>query len=177
MADVFLKSTSIPSGNDVWLTDPTSSGGATIEPVGIPSAEAFGAPLVGAVVAPAGIASATAFGAPAVGAVIAPAGIASAAAFGLPTVGSPSPPPAASTEPSTIYYDPRYHTWNQWATMVIVEAFPLYNLPNPGPEGLWQAWATELLNIAGFAERGVPDPRRFSDDWRRWAAAFIYTTL
>ena len=71
--------------------------------------------------------------------------------------------------------DPRNASWESWATAVVVTLLPSYNLPNPGPEGLWQAWAAELLNISGLAATGVPDPRAYGGDWRRWAVAFVFT--
>jgi hypothetical protein len=65
--------------------------------------------------------------------------------------------------------------WGAWSVYVLTELSNGYTLPNPVDEGLWQAWATELLNIAGISELGVADPRSFGEDWRAWAAAFILT--
>ena len=63
-------------------------------------------------------------------------------------------------------------SWASWAGGVAQDLSPVYNIPNPGEEDLWQQWATELLNIDAVAELGVPDPRGFQD-WRQWAARFI----
>ena len=89
---VYLYDTSVQTGNDVWLRDPTVAGvaGATIVAAGIASAEAFGSPAIGVTIDAAGIASGEAFGQPTVGspaATIDVAGIASGEAFGSPAVG------------------------------------------------------------------------------------------
>jgi len=60
----------------------------------------------------------------------------------------------------------------QWAAAVITELASEYNLPNPVEEGLWQTWATELFHVPGLAERGLPGPASFGEDWRSWSAAF-----
>jgi len=63
-------------------------------------------------------------------------------------------------------------SWPVWAGLVTQELLGGYNLPNPGNEGLWQLWATELLNIPGLVELGLPDPRTFGKNWRGWATVF-----
>ena len=72
--------------------------------------------------------------------------------------------------------DPAQLSWPVWAGLVNQELQGSYTLPNPGAEGLWQSWATELLNIPGLAELGLPDPRQFGLDWRGWAVAFTMAT-
>ncbi len=87
----------MPLTGDAIVYDETISinvGTAAVQPTGIPSAEAFGAPTViaaaGVTVSPAGIASGEAFGVPAVAGIaiheIVVYGIPSAEAFGIPIV-------------------------------------------------------------------------------------------
>ncbi len=71
--------------------------------------------------------------------------------------------------------DPSQLTWRVWAGLVTQELLGSYNLPNPGDEGLWQLWATELLNIPGLVELGLPDPRAFARSWQEWATVFLLT--
>lgn len=66
-------------------------------------------------------------------------------------------------------------SWELWAGSVVSDLLGQYNLPNPGEEGLWHAWATELLNVTALAGLGIVDPRTFGADWRSWAAVFIMT--
>jgi len=88
----------------------------------------------------------------------------------------PTPPTPEVVASSTILIpDPRYLDWEIWSGQTLLSALGVYNLPNPVDEGLWQAWATELLNITGFASRGSPDPRGYGEDWRAWAMALIMT--
>lgn len=66
--------------------------------------------------------------------------------------------------------------WSIWAGSVTQDLLSSgYTLPNPGEEGLWQVWATELLNNADIAALGLADPRSYGDRWREWASALIMT--
>lgn len=71
---------------------------------------------------------------------------------------------------STVY-DPRFHTWNSWASLM-VEAYGSQNLEIPGDEEEWKGWAAGFCGISLFAKDAAPDPYTF-DDWRDWAAALV----
>lgn len=81
-----------------------------------------------------------------------------------------------ATQLSFTLSNPELLTWELWAGMISQDLASSYNLPNPGEEGSWQLWAAELLNIPELEQLGLPDPRGFGLDWRRWAAAFTLAT-
>ena len=67
--------------------------------------------------------------------------------------------------------DPRGMSWERWAT-TLTEALARHNLPIPGGEGSWSAWAFLLFASPDLVGAGVLDPRGFTD-WRRWAEATV----
>ncbi len=70
-----------------------------------------------------------------------------------------------------IVYDPRYHTWDSWASLM-VEAFAAQQLSVPGPEAEWKSWAEGLKAIDVFTNEAIPGPGPFMD-WQDWAAALV----
>jgi hypothetical protein len=70
-----------------------------------------------------------------------------------------------------IVYDPRYHTWDSWASLM-VEAFAAQQLSVPGPESDWKSWAEGLKAIDVFTNEAIPGPGPFIN-WQDWAAALV----
>ena len=70
-----------------------------------------------------------------------------------------------------VVYDPRYHTWDSWASLM-VEAYGSQQLVVPTDESEWKEWAAGLRGIDLFANDGVPSPDQF-DDWQEWAFALV----
>lgn len=78
-----------------------------------------------------------------------------------------------ATDASLVFiYDPRYHTFDSWASLV-TEEYAAQQLGNPPTdERMWKDWAVGLNAISLFNNEAIPDPSNFSD-WRDWAAAVI----
>ena len=70
-----------------------------------------------------------------------------------------------------VVYDPRYHTFESWACLM-VEQFGAQNLEIPTFDTTWQGWAVGLKGIDVFANEAVPDPYQF-DDWQDWAQTLV----
>jgi hypothetical protein len=70
-----------------------------------------------------------------------------------------------------VVYDPRYHTWDSWASLM-VEAYAGQNLSVPDGEENWQAWAAGLKAIDVFTNEAIPGPYNFSS-WLEWAEALV----
>lgn len=70
-----------------------------------------------------------------------------------------------------VVYDPRYHTWDSWASLM-VEAYGSQQLAIPADESEWKEWATGLRGIDLFANDAIPTPDGFAD-WQEWAFALV----
>lgn len=70
----------------------------------------------------------------------------------------------------TTFYDPRYQTWNGWASL-ICEQYAAQSLGNPPDEKSWMIWADAIKGIDLFAKNGIPGPELY-DNWQDWAAQF-----
>jgi hypothetical protein len=68
-----------------------------------------------------------------------------------------------------LVYDPRYHTWESWASLM-VEAYARQQLAVP--DGDWKAWAAGLKAIDVFSNEAIPGPYVY-DNWQDWAAALV----
>lgn len=68
-------------------------------------------------------------------------------------------------------YDPRYHTWDSWACLM-VEAYAAQQLMVPPPEKEWKSWAEGLKAIDVFTNEAIPGPAPFQN-WQDWAAAMV----
>ena len=71
----------------------------------------------------------------------------------------------------SVLYDPRYQTWDSWASLMC-EAYGSQQLAIPDGEENWKGWAAGLLAIDVFTNQGVPSPYIF-DEWQDWASALI----
>lgn len=70
-----------------------------------------------------------------------------------------------------LVYDPRYHTWESWASLM-VEAYAGQQLAIPDGEADWRPWAASLKAIDVFSNEAIPGPYVF-DNWQDWAAALV----
>ena len=70
-----------------------------------------------------------------------------------------------------LVYDPRYHTWNSW-TSLMCEAYAAQQLSSNTPEEEWKQWAAGLKAIDVFTNEGIPGPYTY-DNWQDWAAALV----
>ena len=70
-----------------------------------------------------------------------------------------------------LVYDPRYHTWDSWAALM-VEAYGAQQLEIPGSEDDWKSWAAGFAGIDVFVKDAVPSPYVF-DDWKEWASELV----
>jgi hypothetical protein len=73
--------------------------------------------------------------------------------------------------PISVIYDPRYQTWDDWASLMC-EAYADQQLGNPTGEETWKDWAAGFYGIDTFSRDGVPDPYQF-DNWQDWATALV----
>jgi hypothetical protein len=70
-----------------------------------------------------------------------------------------------------VVYDPRFHTWDSWASLM-VEAYAGQQLAAPSGEENWKEWAAGLKAIDIFVNEGIPGPYVFNN-WQDWAAALV----
>ena len=70
-----------------------------------------------------------------------------------------------------VVYDPRYHTWNSWSSLM-VEAYAAQQLSINTPEEEWQKWAAGLKAIDVFENEGIPGPYIY-ENWYDWAQAVV----
>lgn len=72
-----------------------------------------------------------------------------------------------------LVYDPRYHTWDSWASLM-VEAYAGQQLAKPEGEENWKIWAAGLQAIDLFMNNAIPNPYSF-EKWSDWAEALVNT--
>jgi hypothetical protein len=70
-----------------------------------------------------------------------------------------------------VVYDPRYHTWDSW-TSLMCEAYAAQQLSSNTPEEKWKEWAAGLKAIDVFTNEGIPGPYVF-ENWQDWASALV----
>ena len=70
-----------------------------------------------------------------------------------------------------LVYDPRYHTFDSWASLM-VELYSAQQLEIPSGEENWKAWASGLKAIESFNNEAVPGPYVYND-WHDWASAVL----
>lgn len=68
-----------------------------------------------------------------------------------------------------LVYDPRYHTFESWASLM-VEAYAGQQLAIP--DGDWKTWAASLKAIDVFSNEAIPGPYVY-ENWQDWAAALV----
>ena len=70
-----------------------------------------------------------------------------------------------------LVYDPRYHTWESW-TSLMCEAYAAQQLSQNTPEEEWKQWAAGLKAIDLFVNEGIPSPYIY-ENWQDWATALV----
>ena len=70
-----------------------------------------------------------------------------------------------------VVYDPRYHTWNSWSSLMC-EAYAAQQLSSNTPEEEWKQWAAGLKAIDVFTNEGIPGPYIY-ENWQDWASALV----
>lgn len=71
----------------------------------------------------------------------------------------------------SVVYDPRYQTWDSWASLMC-EAYADQQLGVPSGEDTWKDWAAGFHGTDTFSREAVPDPYQF-DNWQDWATALV----
>lgn len=72
---------------------------------------------------------------------------------------------------TALVYDPRYHTFDSWASLM-VEQYAAQQLAIPDANTDWKEWASGLKAIDVFTNEGIPAPYIY-DDWQEWAEALV----
>jgi len=72
---------------------------------------------------------------------------------------------------TALVYDPRYHTFESWASLM-VEQYAAQQLAIPDENTDWKEWASGLKAIDVFTNEGIPGPFIY-DDWQAWAEALV----
>lgn len=70
-----------------------------------------------------------------------------------------------------LVYDPRYHTWDSWSSLMC-EAYAAQQLSMKTPEEGWKEWAAGLKTIDIFVNEGIPGPYIY-ENWQDWAQALV----
>jgi hypothetical protein len=70
-----------------------------------------------------------------------------------------------------LVYDPRFHTWDSWASLMC-ELYASQQLEIPSVEENWQQWAAGFKGIDLLANEAVPDPYAYGL-WYDWAEAVV----
>lgn len=77
----------------------------------------------------------------------------------------------ANTLNTNLVYDPRYHTFESWASLMC-EQYAAQQLAIPDANTNWKDWASGLKAIDVFTNEGIPGPSYY-DDWQEWAEALV----
>ena len=76
-----------------------------------------------------------------------------------------------STVSPPLVYDPRFHTFESWASLM-VEQYAANQLAIPTPQTNWKDWGDGLKAIDVFTNEAIPSTENF-DNWFDWAAALL----
>ena len=71
----------------------------------------------------------------------------------------------------SLVYDPRYHTWDSWSSLMC-EAYAAQQLSINTPEEEWKKCAAGLKAIDVFENEGIPGPFIY-ENWYDWAQAVV----
>ena len=72
---------------------------------------------------------------------------------------------------TALVYDPRYHTFESWASLMC-EQYAAQQLCIPDANTDWKDWASALKAIDVFTNEGIPGPFIY-EDWHEWAEALV----
>jgi hypothetical protein len=70
-----------------------------------------------------------------------------------------------------IIYDPRFHTFESWASLM-VELYAAQQLEIPTAQTDWRKWGEGLKAIDVFSSEAIPGTSNF-ERWDDWAAALV----
>lgn len=70
-----------------------------------------------------------------------------------------------------LVYDPRYHTFESWAALM-VELYSPLQLEIPDANTDWRMWGNGIFNLGFFSAEAVPKTEEF-DNWFDWAQALL----
>jgi len=76
-----------------------------------------------------------------------------------------------STVSPPLVYDPRFHTFESWASLM-VEQYAANQLSIPTPQTDWKEWGAGLKAIDVFTNEAIPGPDIF-ENWFDWASALL----
>jgi hypothetical protein len=76
-----------------------------------------------------------------------------------------------SVATNALLYDPRYHTFVSWASLM-VELYAQLQLEIPDERTDWRAWGNGLFNLGFFSNESVPKTEEF-ENWYDWAQAVV----
>ena len=79
--------------------------------------------------------------------------------------------PQSSAAQGNIVYDPRYHTFESWASLMC-EANANHGLISDVVEDNWLEWAEQFINVTDIAKDGAISPSIFVT-WDGWATALL----
>jgi hypothetical protein len=68
-------------------------------------------------------------------------------------------------------YDPRYHTFESWASLMC-ELYATQQLEIPTPHTDWRLWGNGIRAIDVFANEAIPMTDAF-DKWEDWAQQLV----
>ena len=91
-------------------------------------------------------------------------------AISLVTFGLTSTSAAVATSPPLVY-DPRYHTFDSWASLM-AEQYAVNHLEIPSQNTDWKLWGNGLKAIDVFTNEAIPATDIY-DDWHDWAQALL----
>lgn len=77
----------------------------------------------------------------------------------------------ATNNPVGLVYDPRYHTFSSWASLMC-ELYAAQQLAIPTDSTDWHQWGNGLLAIDVFTNEAAPTTDLY-DDWEAWATALM----
>ena len=70
-----------------------------------------------------------------------------------------------------IVYDPRFHTFESWACLM-VELYAPQNIEIPTHDTDWRVWGNGIKAIDVFVNEAIPSTDAF-DDWFEWAQCLL----
>ena len=70
-----------------------------------------------------------------------------------------------------LLYDPRYHTFESWASLMC-EQYAANQLEIPNEQTDWRLWGNGLKAIDIFTNEAIPDTDEY-ENWDQWAEALL----
>jgi hypothetical protein len=70
-----------------------------------------------------------------------------------------------------LVYDPRFHTFESWASLMC-EQYAANQLAIPTAQTDWKEWGDGLKAIDVFVNEAIPNTENF-DNWFDWASALL----